>query len=879
MSGIWLPIGALVLAIYIVVLFFIRGSVRNPETIIYKKLILFNLLHSVLAVCTYIFAMKAGNPYFTGLLQSLYLIIMTLMLLLLLKYLIEINKIKNKKKINIFFKAITAIIAVFIMVLPIDTIITGEIVKFNGPAYNVALLDVVLNTLLIIFFSLIFYKKNKNGKIKLLPFIILFALFIVDIIIRNYYPQVIMETFIFTLSYLVMYHTIENPDVKLIKQLNLAKNQVEKANKDKRNFISSMSHEIKTPLNAIVGFSECIKQEKDINSCYKDADDIIVASQNLLEIINGILDSNRMNLAITNYNSREVFEKSAKSVMKKISDKKIEFNYNISDDIPSVLQGDIGKLKQIINNILINAINYTEHGYINLDVTSVNNKETSKLIISIQDTGRGFKQEQIDKIFNNSELFLEDKNQLVDKVTADLILIKKYVEMMDGNIKVQSKYGEGTRYTIYINQKIVNDEHELARLKKEDYEVKSINLDNKKVLIVDDNKLNIKVCTKLLNAYNLDISAVESGLECLQLLKSGAKFNLILMDDLMPNMTGTETLANLKKEFTNFSIPTVVLTANNVVEKREEYLNSGFIDCLGKPIEKTQLNRVLVKYLGLDENKQNIKEKETDNQVAASEEIDLTGKKILIVDDNNLNLKVAENFIKPYKPIVETVNSGKECLMRTKTEKYDLILLDDMMPQLSGIETMQLLRKNKSFNTPIIVLTANAIDGAKENYLTAGFDDYLSKPIDREKLLDILKKNIFDKENSTNKQVDIKSMHTKEFLKQHGIMVEDGLEYLKTMDNYDNAVQEFLDSIAAQAVKITQYKTSHDLANYAVEVNNLRKKCRNLGINKLVDMAFNQELKSRDGSVKYIDEHFDEFLKEIYRYVKILKKYNGVNKK
>ena len=138
MSGIWLPISALVLSIYIVVLFFIKGSVKNYETTLYKKLILINLLHSVLAVCTYIFAMKVGNLYFTGVLQSLYLIVMTLMLLLLLKYLIEINKIKNKKKINIFFKAITAIIAVFIMVLPIDTIITGEIVKFNGPAYTVA---------------------------------------------------------------------------------------------------------------------------------------------------------------------------------------------------------------------------------------------------------------------------------------------------------------------------------------------------------------------------------------------------------------------------------------------------------------------------------------------------------------------------------------------------------------------------------------------------------------------------------------------------------------------------------------------------------------------------------------------------------------------
>ena len=457
MSGIWLPISALVLAIYTVILFFVKDSVKNSETIIYKKLILINLLHSVLAVCTYIFAMKAGNLYFTGVLQSLYLIVMTLMLLLLLKYAIEINKINNKKKkkLNMLFNAITAVVIVSILVLPIDTIITGEMVKFNGPAYNVALFDVVLNTLLIIIFSLIFYKKNKNERTKLLPFVTLFVFFIIDVIVRNHYPQVIMETFIFALSYLVMLHTIDNPDIKLINQLTLAKNQVDKANRDKSAFISSISHEIKTPLNAIVGFSECIKQEKDINSCYKDADDIITASQNLLEVVNGMLDttkteSNKMRIVVTSYRPREIFEKATNQILPKIAEKPLELNVNISDNIPAVLQGDAVKLKQVITTILTNAVKYTEHGYINFDVKCINTKDTSKLIISIQDTGRGIKQEQISKIFNKIELLEEDQNPSIEENGLGLAFTKKYVDMVGGNITVQSRYGEGTRFTISL---------------------------------------------------------------------------------------------------------------------------------------------------------------------------------------------------------------------------------------------------------------------------------------------------------------------------------------------------------------------------------------------------------------------------------------------
>ena len=208
MSGIWLPGGALVLSIYLVVLFFLRGSVKNYETIIYKKLILINLFYSSFGVIIYLFAMLVGHLYLTGVLQSFYLIMMDLMILFLLKYVIELNKFNKKisKIMNMLFNIITTIVVLFILALPMDTIIEGETVDLNGPAYYAAMVEVILYIFLLIVFCISLYVRNKDSRSKLLPFVILFVFFIIALILRSYYPEVITETFIFTLSYLVMFH-------------------------------------------------------------------------------------------------------------------------------------------------------------------------------------------------------------------------------------------------------------------------------------------------------------------------------------------------------------------------------------------------------------------------------------------------------------------------------------------------------------------------------------------------------------------------------------------------------------------------------------------------------------------------------------------------
>ena len=648
-------------SILLTITYFKKKRAKNFETKLYGWLIITNLVGLILAIACYFFVLnKETYEIINFIISRFYLIYLTTWIVILTMYVIMIsvkqdNLEKTWNRLLKYMSIIWLISSFITFILPLNYVNTNNLVYSYGKAANFTFLIGFLFEVVCFIFMLKSIKRIKNKKY--LPIILYMIGGTVVMLIQKLNPGLLLMTSAETFVTFLMYFTIENPDMKLINELELAKNSAEKANRAKTEFLSSMSHEIRTPLNAIVGLSEIINKTDDIKEIHEDSKDVVNASYTLLEIVNSILDiskieAGKMEVVKVNYNPKEEIEKLAKLLETRIGSKELKLCTNIDKNLPNVLYGDLNKVKQIISNLLSNAIKYTEEGKVELEVKSSNKEGICNLTILVKDTGRGIKEEQLNHLFNKFDRLEEDKNTTIEGTGLGLAITKSLVEMLDGTINVESTYGIGSVFTVELKE-------EISKEKLEETENKEITrYNNVSALVVDDSKLNLKVAEKILSEYGLNITSVLSGEECIEMIKSGITYDLIFMDIMMPNKNGVETLKELK-EIKNFKVPVVALTADAMEGQKEQYLKEGFISYLSKPIERTELETFL---------KKELKGKGSSELVKKPKEIQIETSKENILINAGVDLKEAKRFFPNLNELIFQIQSYLTDSIKVKKE-------------------------------------------------------------------------------------------------------------------------------------------------------------------------------------------------------------------
>lgn len=768
------------------------------------------------------------------------------------------EEIKQKLHHSCFTTVWTGLSLLGIVVLPLYYKVTPQGNYSYGPAVSMVYTGVAA---LLVFMGINFMMYHKRLPQKK-RYAISMAL-VTQIVIALYQffvPTALLSGLAITLMNLGIYITVENPDARLVEMLEKETARADAASAAKSMFLANMSHEIRTPMNAIVGMTDILLRGEHSKQTREYLNNIKNSGEALLNIINDILDFSKiefgtLEIVEEEYEPMSMFHDMSMIFLNRIGDKKIELLYDIDKNLPVKLYGDARRLRQIIINLMNNAIKFTESGYVRLSVEAGQVKDGNmELTFRVEDTGQGIREEDIGKLFDSFQQVDNQKNYHKEGTGLGLAISKQLVELMHGSIGVKSSYGEGSTFYFTVSQKVVNAEP-AAVLKAQPGQ---------------QGVLGIKVENKIVKKQ-LKQLAQEFGVEYVDLAVAFTKqVDYIVTDDR--KSVSEEERKQLEK------VNGVLCVLQNPMI---ENISEKNITILNKPVYSLNFCQLM--------NHEDLVFKSV-----ARKELQFTAPKaqILVVDDNEMNLKVAKGLLAPYKMQIDTAADGKEALLMVQKKRYDMVFMDHMMPIMDGIEATREIRKLQDEfyrKMPIVALSANATSEAREMFLEEKMDDFVAKPIKPKEIakciLRWLPKELIEGieiPTEDTKPVEEQSVNQPEKNQeelQEELPVIEGLDVLEGIKNcgskklFLELLGDFYKTIDSKSTKLEKCLADGMIRDYTIEVHALKNTARMIGAMELSELFYQMEQLGNAGEQEQIEMRTPQVLKLYRSYKEILTEY------
>ncbi len=527
----------------------------------------------------------------------------------------------------------------------------------------------------------------------------------------------------------------ETEHIHYMDLLEEQRDRADRASEAKSRFLANMSHEIRTPINAIMGMDEMILRETKENTIRSYASDILSAGRTLLSLINDILDlskveEGKMEIIPVQYELSSLINDLSNMTESRALKKGLKFSVSVNEEIPRILVGDEIRIKQCALNLLSNAVKYTDEGSVTLNV-SFEKKDDRNILLcfSVSDTGIGMKKEDMESLFSPYERLDEKRNRNIEGTGLGMSITRQILSLMGSDLKVESEYGKGSTLSFSILQEVIGSDKiggfskRLEKLKEEGYSYRELfHAKDARILIVDDTEMNLSVIENLLKRTGIRIDTALSGRDALTLAANN-RYDAVLIDHMMPEMDGIETLKRLRATKEGKDIPAVALTANAVSGARKIYMEAGFNDYLSKPVDGKKLERMLKKLLP-PEKLTDPSEEPENKDIYGGRERSL----ILVIDDDETVCAQVKSVMEPSYEVRESV-SGTDGVKNALDLRPDIIMLDIHLPDLNGFEVMEKLKDDPALSDiPVLLLTGDGDSETEKNAFKSGASDYVRKP-------------------------------------------------------------------------------------------------------------------------------------------------------